>query len=85
MKKVFFTVSALVAFSAASMANTIEVKEEVVPVEKKKEVEAAKVELLKRDLCAEIASIRLQQYENNYGCVEDSYANAIWQYYYNRC
>lgn len=38
MKKVFFTVSALVAFSAASMANTIEVKKEVVPVKETKKI-----------------------------------------------
>lgn len=41
MKNVFFTAIALVAFSAASLANTIEVKEEVVPAKENtsKEVE----------------------------------------------
>ena len=40
MKNVFFTAIALIAFSAASFANTIEVKEEEVPV-KEKETETA--------------------------------------------
>lgn len=37
MKKMFFTVIALVAFSATSMANTVEVKEVVIPVDEKEE------------------------------------------------
>ena len=38
MKKMFFTAVALVAFCFTSMANTIEVKEVVIPVEEKEEV-----------------------------------------------
>ena len=50
MKKMFFTAIALVAFSATSMANTIEVKEVVIPVEEKKEVV-----ILKATPCQEAA------------------------------
>ncbi len=52
MKKVFFTAIAMVAFSAVSFANTIEVKVEVVPVEKKS-TNTVKVEDDKRT-CQEI-------------------------------
>ena len=38
MKKMIFTAIALVAFSATSMANTIEIKEVEIPVEEVKEV-----------------------------------------------
>ena len=38
MKKMFFTAIALVAFSATSMANTVEVKEVVTPIEENEEV-----------------------------------------------
>ena len=38
MKKMFFTAIALVAFSATSMAKTVEVNEVLIPVEEKEEL-----------------------------------------------
>ena len=74
----------MVAFSAVSMANTIEIKEVEVTVEKT--ITTTTFEDDKRDLCAEIASIRMEQFENNYGCIEEGhYYNALWNYYYGRC
>jgi Skp family chaperone for outer membrane proteins len=84
MKNVFFTAIALVAFSAASMANTIEVKEAVVLIEKKVKTEP-KQAVIKRDLCAEIASLRCEKFENDYGCQDNNTYSALYYYYYGRC
>ena len=74
MKKMFFTAIALVAFSATSMAGTVEVKEVVIPVEE--EV------VIKRTLCDNfwIAAYELY-YSTHPGSREDgsaiNYADSI--------
>ena len=76
MKKMFFTAIALVAFSATSMANTVEVKEVVIPVEEEVVV------VVKRTACDSfwIASyeLYLSQHPGSAGSPEAwGYADAI--------
>jgi len=76
MKKVFFTAIAMIAFSSASMANTI--ADEEVVIEEKKEV------VVKKD-CRQEAMISLEQYEATYGCLDGTQATYQYQLYFNKC
>ena len=72
MKKMFFTATAFVAISATSMANTVEVKEVVIPTEGEKEV------VVKRTACDNfwIAAyeLYLSQHNGNPGLNENGSA-----------
>ena len=75
MKKVFFTVIAMIAFSSASMANTI--ADEEIVTEEKKEV------AVKKTLCQMIAEIQAENTYNQTG--SQSAANTSYQLALTAC
>ena len=76
MKKVLFTAIAMIAFSSASLANTIE-KEIVLKKEVKKKV------VIKKTMCQIIAEFRAQDTYNQTG--SQSAANTSYQLALTSC
>lgn len=73
MKKMFFTAIALVAFSGASMANTIEEKKTIEPT-KKEEVATKNVETktILLDVCNRLWYSQVSFYQQNGATEEDA-------------
>ncbi|MFY7740000.1 MAG: hypothetical protein ACOVQC_05740 [Flavobacterium sp.] len=79
MKKLMFTAIALVAFSGVSMANTI-ADDEVVSKKQNNE------KILKTDSeCMKYASLKVEAYESQYGCMTSSQYNYSFWGHYNKC
>ncbi len=83
MKKMIFTAMAVLAFSAVSVANTIEVKEEVV-VNKESKVEKTVVHLKVFADCYTKAMKYLDRYDRNHNHTQ-SQNEAVYNAYLNGC
>ena len=75
MKKLVFTAIAMVAFSGASIANTIEAKEEVVPAKKTTSVRETTTTTKKEDLLrSQCDAIWIIAWQNFGGAANYNYA-----------
>lgn len=84
MKKVFFTAIAMVAFSSASMANTIADEEVVVNNKEKKEIMVEKEVVVKKD-CFAVALFTLDVVESFCGPISDEAATNLLNQAYHNC
>ena len=84
MKKVFFTAIAMIAFSSASMANTIADEEVVVNNKEKKEIVVEKEVVVKKD-CFAVAIMCLDIVEVLCGPLSDEEATNLLNVAYNNC
>ena len=82
MKKLFFTAIALVAFSGVSMASTDEIKKSV----DNTKCDNQKKEVIITKNCDLMVSSNLSNWEEMYGCIEDSNAyNSLYRLMYAIC
>ena len=84
MKKVIFTAIAMIAFSSASMANSIADEEVVVNNKEKKEIVVEKEVVVKKD-CFAMALFAFDVFESLYGEMNDQQATNFLNYAYNQC